>query len=150
VLGPHPNGKPWSIGIRNPRGPGAIAILHVSRGGLATSGDYERCSLIDGKRYSHLIDPRSGWPVQGLATASVAAPTCLLAGAMSTLALLLQPEQAIELLASSGLPWMAHDGRCSRSDGNGMLLSVTELSPHGNSRKILHENVQPAPPACNF
>lgn len=141
VLGPHPGGKPWIIGIRNPRGPGAIAAVQVSRGGLATSGDYERCSLIGGKRYSHIIDPRTGWPVQGLASVSVMAPTCLLAGAMSTLALLLNPEEAIGFLAASGLRWLAHDGHCSRSDGNGMLRPVPEPSTPRDPRKPLHETL---------
>lgn len=110
ILGPHPGGAPWNIGIRNPRGTGALAQIRIHRGGLATSGDYERCSIIGGQRYGHIIDPRSGWPVHGLASVSVVAPSCLLAGAVSTLAMLRQSCEGLEFLAKSGLSWLAHDG----------------------------------------
>ncbi len=61
VIGAHPDGSPWRIGIRDPFGSeGAIATLFVSSGGIATSGDYERYWQIDGRRFSHLIDPRDG------------------------------------------------------------------------------------------
>lgn len=115
ILGPHPDGQPWRIGIRNPRGPGALAGNRVFRGGLATSGDYERCSIIDGRRYGHVISPVSGWPVNGLASVSVAAPSCLLAGAVCTLAMLTDAQAGLEFLSVSGLSWLANDGRESFS-----------------------------------
>ena len=110
VLGPHPDGAPWHVGIRNPRGPGAVASIKLRRGGLATSGDYERCTFIDGQRYSHIVDPRCGWPVSGLATVSVVAPTCLVAGVVSTHAMLMQAGAGLQFLSDSGLAWLAHDG----------------------------------------
>ena len=113
VLGPHPAGAPWRIGIRHPRGRGALASIEIGHGGLATSGDYERFTVIDGVRYGHIIDPTTGWPVRGLATVSVVARTCLLAGAVSTLAMLSDTRQGLEFLADSGLAWLAHDGRIS-------------------------------------
>jgi len=119
VLGPHPDGSPWRIGIRNPRGPGALATIGMRSGGLATSGDYARCTFIDGQRYSHIVDPTSGWPVHGLATVSVVAPSCVLAGAVSTLAMLLETDVALEFLAASGLAWLAHDGAVSRAGRGG-------------------------------
>lgn len=120
VLGPHPDGSPWLIGIRNPRGPGALASIGVRRGGLATSGDYARCTFIGGQRYSHIVDPSSGWPVRGLATVSIVASTCLLAGAVSTLAMLMETDAALEFLADSGLTWLAHDGAaCLAGHGTG-------------------------------
>jgi thiamine biosynthesis lipoprotein len=109
-IGPHPDGRPWQVGIRHPRAVGTVAGIGVSRGGLATSGDYERFRLYVGRRYSHILDARSGWPVAGLASVSVLAPCCLLAGAASTLAMLLDKDEAIEWLAESGLCWLAHDG----------------------------------------
>ena len=121
VLGPHPDGGAWRIGIRHPRAAGAMARIGMSRGGLATSGDYERCSLIGGRRYGHIIDPRSGWPVQGLASVSVAAQSCLIAGAVSTLAMLQDRHEGLNLLRSSGLAWLAHDGDFSFSGEAGML-----------------------------
>ncbi len=109
-IGPHPDGRPWQVGIRHPRASGAVAGTPVSRGGLATSGDYERFRLDSGKRYSHILDARSGWPVTGLASVSVLAPSCLLAGAVSTLAMLLEKREGLDFLEESGLCWLAHDG----------------------------------------
>jgi thiamine biosynthesis lipoprotein len=89
VVGPHPDGSPWRVGIRDPRAPErAMASLPLSRGGLATSGDYERAFVHDGRRYSHLLDPRTGWPVEGLASVSVVASHCLIAGTATTVSLL--------------------------------------------------------------
>lgn len=103
VLGPHPDGQPWHIGIRNPRGAGAISSIKIFRGGLATSGDYERCTIINGNRDGHIINPINGWPVAGLASVSVTAASCLVAGAVSTLAMLQEAREGLEFLQSSGL-----------------------------------------------
>lgn len=104
VVGAHPDGSPWRIGIRDPRDPArALASVDLFAGGIATSGDYERFVVIDGKRYSHLLDPRSGWPVDGPAGVTVAAPHCLVAGSASTIAML-KGSSAGEWLAGLGLP----------------------------------------------
>ena len=71
VIGPHPNGDPWRIGIQHPGRPGAVmANVEISQGALASSGDYERCITFDGRRYGHILDPRTGWPVRGLSSVS--------------------------------------------------------------------------------
>ncbi len=90
VLGPHPDGSPWIVGIQHPRQAGrAIAQIPLQRGAIATSGDYERFMLVKGKRYSHLLDPHTGWPIESrFASVSVLAPQCVLAGSFSTIALL--------------------------------------------------------------
>lgn len=89
VIGPQPSGEAWRIGIRNPRHPGQImATACLERGALATSGDYERCIEIDGRRYSHLLHPRTGWPVEGLSSVSVITDRCLVAGSVCTIAML--------------------------------------------------------------
>jgi thiamine biosynthesis lipoprotein len=89
IIGPHPDGRPWIIGIRNPNNPDAImGCLELYEGALATSGDYERCLVIDGKRYSHIINPITGWPAQGLASVSVTGDSCATAGSISTIAML--------------------------------------------------------------
>ncbi len=89
VVGPHPDGSPWRIGVRDPRAP-ERALVHIAlpSGGIATSGDYERCMVVDGVRYGHILDPRTGWPAHGLASVTVAASACLVAGTLSTLAML--------------------------------------------------------------
>jgi thiamine biosynthesis lipoprotein len=139
VLGPHPNGDPWRVGVRNPRGAGAIAALALMRGGLATSGDYERCLVVDGRRLGHIINPFTGWPVQGLASVSVVAPSCLLAGAISTLAMLQGRDEGLEFLSSCGLQWMAHDGWFSYPGRDCMLGEPTPLHPGQPERTIEHD-----------
>lgn len=90
VIGPLPDGTPWTVGIRNPRRPdAAIARIRIDRGGLATSGDYERFMIVDGIRYSHLLDPRTGESFrEGPACVSVTAELCLIAGVAATIAML--------------------------------------------------------------
>ena len=66
------HGEPWCIGIQHPRMPGPIALLPLHDGeAISTSGDYERYFMLNGKRYSHLIDPRSGRPATGTQSATV-------------------------------------------------------------------------------
>lgn len=104
VVGAHPDGSPWRVGIRDPRAPeNALATVDLFAGGIATSGDYERFVVLEGKRYSHLLDPRSGWPVEGPAGVTVAAPHCLVAGSATTIAMLKGPGAA-GWLQELGLP----------------------------------------------
>jgi thiamine biosynthesis lipoprotein len=113
VIGPHPDGTPWRIGIRHPREADALLTsVMLAQGGLASSGDYERCIEIEGRRYSHILNPKTGWPVQGLAAASVIAPHCLVAGSASTIAMLKESAGA-RWLEELGLPhvWMDAQGR---------------------------------------
>ena len=106
VVGPHPNGQPWLVGIRNPRRPSvAMARIALRSGGLATSGDYERFMIVDGKRYSHLLDPRTGEPHDGgPACVSITADHCLIAGLTSTIAMLQIESDAPRFLQNVGLP----------------------------------------------
>lgn len=109
ACGPWPDGSPWQVGIAHPRQPGALlATLPLFQGGLASSGDYARCLLIDGVRYSHLFDPRSGYPVRGLASATVLADTCLVAGALASIALL-HGAAGGDFLASAASRYLAVD-----------------------------------------
>ncbi len=96
-------GKPgWHIGLEdpaNPSGPckGSLAAANV---GVACSGDYLRGFTIDGKRYGHIVSPRTGRPVaNGCRQVTVVAPTCLQAGALSTAIFILGPEAGLRLTA---------------------------------------------------
>ena len=110
IIGPHPDGAPWSVGIQHPRQPDAVmATLQVSRGAVATSGDYERYLAIDGKRYCHILSPRTGMPVQGLAGVSVFAEECIVAGSATTIAMLME-ERGPAWLEEVGLPHVWMDG----------------------------------------
>ena len=102
--------EPWPVGISHPRQSGtAIATFSLAAGGLASSGDYERCLVVDGRRYGHILSPHSGWPVQGLVCVSIAAPQCLVAGGSATIAMLKPEQEALAWLAELGLPWFAVD-----------------------------------------
>jgi thiamine biosynthesis lipoprotein len=90
ATGPAVGQRPWIVGVEALRDSTAAAtVIQLSRGALATSGDARRYLLKNGKRYSHILDPTTGWPVQGAPrSVTVAAPTCTAAGALATLALL--------------------------------------------------------------
>jgi thiamine biosynthesis lipoprotein len=81
----------WRVGIEavSAQNRGAEKVVEIRTGALATSGDARRFLLKDGVRYSHILDPRSGWPVEGAPrSVTVAADTCTQAGMLSTLAML--------------------------------------------------------------
>ena len=83
------NYQPWHIGIENPEDVEATKILKIVSGGLATSGDARRYLLKEGKRYSHILNPETGYPIENAArSVTVAAPHCIQAGLLATLALL--------------------------------------------------------------
>ncbi len=108
IIGPHANGKPWSVGIRHPRKSGQLmASIDVSKGALASSGDYERCIIINGERYSHILNPKTGWPVRGLSAITVIAEQCVIAGSLTTICMLKQ-SQGKKWIAELSVPhiWM--------------------------------------------
>lgn len=113
VIGPHPDGGPWRIGIQHPRRPGteSIETIALHQGGVASSGDYERCITVDGVRYGHILNPRTGWPVRHMAAVTVMADFCVVAGSASTIAMLKQKDGPA-WLASLGLRhlWVDVDG----------------------------------------
>jgi thiamine biosynthesis lipoprotein len=110
VIGPHPDRSPWLVGIRDPRDPKhAMATVQLLGGGIATSGDYERGMTVDGVRYTHVLDPRTGWPVRGLRSVSVAARRCLIAGTATTVAMLKGAADGPRWLEELGLPSLYMD-----------------------------------------
>ncbi len=91
ALGPQQNGEPWGVGVDDPEATGVkqIGAVNLSKGGLATSGDARRYLLKEGVRYSHILDPTTGWPTPNTPRAvTVIADTCLEAGMLSTMAML--------------------------------------------------------------
>ena len=111
VIGPHADGSAWRIAVQDPRGePGAtIAYLNVPQGAMATSGDYERYFVHEGRRYSHLLDPRTGWPVEHWRSVSVVAPLAIAAGACATVAMLKPVNDALQFLDAQGVRYLAID-----------------------------------------
>ncbi len=98
-----PPGRPaWHIGLEDPFKPGATAgsVALISRG-IASSGDYIRSFTLEGRRYGHIVDPRTGAPVaNGCRQATVIAGTCLQAGVLSTAAFVFGVPKGIELIQS--------------------------------------------------
>ncbi len=89
VVGPKLDESPWLIGIQDPRNKSrTIASIPLFTGALATSGDYERFIEVDGHRYCHIINPRSGYPVTYWRSVTVVAPLAITAGSYSTIAML--------------------------------------------------------------
>jgi len=109
AIGAQPDGRPWRVGIRHPRDPErAIAVLDVVDAAVATSGDYERFVEIDGVRYCHVLDPRTGMPVAHWQSVSVVAPLAIVAGSLATIAML-AAGRAPQFLAGQGVPYVAVD-----------------------------------------
>ncbi|MGZ9059902.1 MAG: FAD:protein FMN transferase [Burkholderiaceae bacterium] len=111
VIGPHADGRAWRIAVQDPRGePGAtIAYLNVPQGAMATSGDYERFFVHEGRRYSHVLDPRTGWPVEHWRSVSVVAPLAIAAGACATVAMLKTVDDGLKFLDGQGVRYLAID-----------------------------------------
>ena len=98
VVGEKPDQSPWVIGVRDPIKPNkAIVSIPLLSGAIATSGHYERYMMVDGKRYCHIINPKTGWPVQYNATVSVVSPHCLVSGSLASIAML-KEESAVAWL----------------------------------------------------
>ena len=96
-----PTGLPaWHIGLENPKAPGTCwASVASTSHAVASSGDYLRCYVHEGRRYGHIIDPRSGYPVNnGCLAVNVVAPSCTIAGILSTTAFILGPQQGFQLI----------------------------------------------------
>jgi len=119
ALGPRRDGQPWRLGVTHPRQPGAVlAELAIMAGALATSGDYERYFELDGRRYCHLLDPRSGWPAAHWQAVSVVAPACVAAGAVASIAMLMGDE-ALPFLDAEATAWLAVDAQGRVHEGPG-------------------------------
>jgi len=100
VLGAPPGKEAWHVGLDDPSQPGkcwaGVAVRDLA---VATSGDYLRCFERNGRRYGHILDPRTGYPVyNGCRAVTVIAPNCTVAGVLSTTAFILGAEEGIKLI----------------------------------------------------
>lgn len=101
-------GTPWRIGIRNPaRKDQIIDIVEVRNQAVTTSGSYEQYVEIGGRNYSHIIDPRTGFPQEGVVSATVIAPITYEADALATALCVLSQQEGIELIESMGESYAA-------------------------------------------
>ena len=126
IIGPHPSGDAWKVGIRHPRNPNVpMSFVLLAKGGLASSGDYERFMIVDGVRYAHILNPKTGWPVNSLASTSVYAEQCVVAGTSSTIAMLKGEKTGVAWLEQLGLPYISMN---QEQEIFGTLKRVAEFS----------------------
>jgi FAD:protein FMN transferase len=112
AAGRNARGKPWRIGVEVPGPDGAAGEVRVTQhmvelreGSIATAGDYRRYFQSGGRVYSHLIDPRTGYPVaHGATSATVRVRTCLEADAWATLLMVVPLEQALQIAQLHAVP----------------------------------------------
>ncbi len=103
VSGKKPDGSSWRVGIRDPRGKHAgdyFAMLEVDDHAFSTAGDYERSFVLEGKRYHHIIDPRTGYPATASRSVTVWAGDALTADAIDDAVFILGAPEGMKLVES--------------------------------------------------
>lgn len=115
------NGAPWRLGVQDPRQErgSLIGVLNLSNQALVTSGDYERFRIVNGVRYHHIIDPRTGWPAKASSSVTVVSPTTERGVVFGKAIFILGPEKGLALARSEGLEVLLIDaqGRRFMTDG---------------------------------
>jgi FAD:protein FMN transferase len=97
--GNQPNGKPWTIGIADPDNKNLpFSYLNISNMAVATSGNYEKYVVIDGKKYSHTINPKTGLPISGIKSVTIIAPNAEIADALATPVTVMGVKVGIDLI----------------------------------------------------
>lgn len=105
--GAQKNGKPWRVGVENPSFQETVNAIQLAKGALATSGDSQRFLLCKGKRYSHILNPKTGRPVeQAPRSVTVAAATTIEAGMLATFASLQGKKAEAFLKQQKAQYWM--------------------------------------------
>ncbi|MEN2399035.1 FAD:protein FMN transferase [Flavobacterium sp. MC2016-06] len=118
--GKQPNGKPWKIGITNPFNPEKLlAVVPLQQEAVTTSGSYEKFVVFDGKRYSHIINPATGYPATGLCSVTVFGPNAEAANGLSTSMMVLGQTNGLLLLKKYpdySCVMITDDGKVIKSD----------------------------------
>lgn len=96
--GKQPNGKNWTLGITDPANPGDVLAVLPLKNAVVTSGNYEKFVTIDHKRYSHIIDPRTGYPANGLVSVTVFSESAETANGFSTAIMVLGKDAGLKLI----------------------------------------------------
>ena len=117
VFGVPPNGQGWSVSVVHPRDPTrSLALFSLDSGAVATSGDYEHFYRINGRRYAHLIDPRTGMPAHGVVSLTVVAPRGVWSDGLSAALYLLGPDRGVRIadsLPGIAAVWVLDPGRAN-------------------------------------
>lgn len=110
ALGPHADGTPWDVHISHPREPGSIlTTLSLDCGALATSGDYQRYFIHEGRHYCHILNPLTGMPVTTWQSATIISALSIDSGSIATIAMLLEAK-ALEFLDAREERYLLVDG----------------------------------------
>lgn len=125
AFGTKPDGRPWKVGIRNPRqshksgNDDILATVELRDMAISTSGDYERFFIQNGKRYHHIIDPKTGYPAMGCQSVTVIARQGVFTDGFSTGVFVLGPEKGLKLLEELGFDGLIIDseGRIHMTEG---------------------------------
>ena len=97
--GTQPDGTPWAIGINNPfRDDTIAAVLYLKENAVTTSGSYEKYAEINGKRYSHIMNPKTGYPSTGLTSVTIVGPNATMANGFSTSIMVLGRKKGLKLI----------------------------------------------------
>ncbi|QQQ28609.1 FAD:protein FMN transferase [Chryseobacterium indoltheticum] len=97
--GTQPDGTPWAIGINNPfRDDTIAAVIYLKENAVTTSGSYEKYAEINGKRYSHIMNPKTGYPSTGLTSVTVVGPNATMANGFSTSIMVLGRKKGLKLI----------------------------------------------------
>jgi thiamine biosynthesis lipoprotein len=120
----------WLIGLQHPlKNKGMAGFIQVEDQAVATSGNYEKYFLIQGKKYTHIIDPRTGWPVKGMASVTVLADSVIKADALATAVFVMGVKEGLKLL--NGLPGV-----------EGVLITEEEKNGKEEFSPFLSEGLQ--------
>lgn len=99
AFGSEEDGQPWRVSVAHPRERNKIfARLRLTEQAVVTSGDYERFIMVDGKRYSHIINPKTGYPAHELVSVTIICPDAELADALATATFVLGPKKGLALI----------------------------------------------------
>ncbi len=133
AMGSKLDGSPWRIGIQDPDSPRGVSFgtVEVMNKSVVTSGVYEHFFIQNGKRYHHIMDTRTGYPVEnGLVAVTVVAPTSILADGWDTTLLCMGPARGLAIAKSMGLDaiLVSGDHKLYATDGMRKMLAITDPS----------------------
>lgn len=132
------NSDEWKIGIANPENPNeAIAWLNVTEMAVVTSGNYEKFVIIDGVRYTHIIDPRSCMPVRGLRSATIICSNAELADALATAVFVMGVEAGLNLINQlKGIECLLIDEENKMYPSSGLNLNFYNVDEQHNIHTV--------------
>jgi thiamine biosynthesis lipoprotein len=133
AFGQKPGRKKWRIGVKHPRDPegGLIGVIQIAGGGVTTSGDYEHFFIDHGKRYCHILDPKTGAPASRCVSVTIVAADAMTADAYDTAVFVLGPEEGMALIERTpgmeGIIMTERDGRIRQLVSRGLKSAYKSI-----------------------